>query len=36
MDKQQLRVRLEQLHAEFEQVDVFDDNERGRLLKSVG
>jgi hypothetical protein len=33
MDKQQLREQLEQLHAELQQVDVLDDNEREMLQR---
>jgi hypothetical protein len=34
MDNQQLRSQLEQLHAELQQVDVLDDNER-EMLRSL-
>ncbi len=36
MDKQQLRSQLEQLHAELQQVDVLDDNEREMLRRLAG
>jgi hypothetical protein len=33
MDKEQLRVNLEQLHAELQQIDSVDDNEREMLQR---